>query len=145
MAVTRCSATVTVVADTRRPSPFINELAEPRPPEETEAEPPVDWSSPKPSARRDAPTRSAAAAASDVEADEAVVEALRAWRLERARSDGVPAYVVFDNKTMTAIAAAEPQTLEQLAAVPGIGPSRLDSYGDEILAAVASVIDHRPS
>ncbi len=145
VAITRCSATVTVVADSRRPSPFIDELAEPRPPEEAESEPPVGWSSPKPSARRDAPTRSAAAAASDVKADEAIVEALRAWRLERARSDGVPAYVVFDNKTMTAIAAAEPQTLEQLAAVPGIGPSRLESYGDEILAAVASVIDRRPS
>ena len=145
VAVTRCSSTVTVVADSRRPSPFIDELAEPRPPEEAESEPPVGWSSPKPSARRDAPTRSAAAAASDVEADEAVVEALRVWRLERARSDAVPAYVVFDNKTMTAIAAAEPQTLEQLAAVPGIGPSRLESYGDEILAAVASVIDRRPS
>ena len=145
VAVTRCSATVTVVADSRRPSPFIDELTEPRPPEEADEEPPVDWSSPKPSARRDAPTRSAAAAAEEVEADQAVVEALRAWRLERARSDGVPAYVVFDNKTMTAIAAAEPQTLGQLAAVPGIGPSRLESYSDEILAAVASVIDRRPS
>ena len=143
VAVTRCSSTVTVVADSHRPSPFINELTEPRPPEETEAEPPVDWSSPKPSARRDAPTRSVAAAAEEVKADEAIVEALRTWRLERARSDGVPAYVVFDNKTMTAIAAAEPQTLGQLAAVPGIGPSRLESYGDEILAAVASVIDRR--
>ena len=153
VAVTRCSSTVTVVADSRRPSPFIEELTEPRPPEETEAEPPIDWSSPKPSTRRDvqkggrrdAPTRSAATAAEEVEADEAVVEALRAWRLERARSDGVPAFVVFHNTTMTAIAAAEPQTLEQLAAVPGIGPSRLESYGDEILAAVASVTDRRPS
>lgn len=153
VAITRCSSTVTVVADSRRPSPFIEELTEPRPPEEAEAEPPIDWSSPKPSTRRDvqkggrrdAPTRSAATAAEEVEADEAVVEALRAWRLERARSDGVPAFVVFHNTTMTAIAAAEPQTLEQLAAVPGIGPSRLESYGDEILAAVASVTDRRSS
>ena len=142
VAVTRCSSTVTVVADSRRPSPFIDELAEPRPPEETEAEPPIDWSSPKSSTRRDAPIRPSPSAA-EVEADESVVEALRAWRLERARSDGVPAYVVFDNKTMTAIAAAEPQTLSELAAVPGIGPTRLESYGDEILAAVASVIDRR--
>ena len=142
VAVTRCSSTVTVVADSRRPSPFIDELAEPRPPEEIEAEPPIDWSSPKPSTRRGSPIRPSPSA-QEIEADEAVVEALRAWRLERARSDGVPAYVVFDNKTMTAIAAAEPQTLEQLAAVPGIGPTRLESYGDEILAAVASVIDRR--
>ena len=149
VAVTRCSSTVTVVADSRRPSPFIDELANPLPPEEAEAEPPADWASPKPSTRRDSQaarqTRPASAAAEDVEADEAIVEALRAWRLEQSRSDGVPAYVVFDNKTMTAIAAAEPQTLEQLAAVPGIGPSRLESYGDEILAAVASVTDRRPS
>lgn len=147
VAVTRCSSTVTVVADSRRPSPFIDELANPRPPEEAEAEPPADWASPKPSIRRDSQaarqTRPASAAAEVVEADEAIVEALRAWRLEQSRSDGVPAYVVFDNKTMTAIAATEPQTLEQLAAVPGIGPSRLESYGDEILAAVASVTDRR--
>ena len=166
VAVTRCSATVTVVADARRPSPFIDELANPLPPEEADPEPPADWASPKPSgagrtapggpdsptarpdprsARRDASARPSPAAAEDVEADEAIVEALRAWRLERARSDGVPAFVVFHNTTMTAIAAAEPQTLEQLAAVPGIGPSRLESYGDEILAAVASVTDRRPS
>ena len=149
VAVTRCSSTVTVVADSRRPSPFIDELANPLPPEEAEAEPPADWASPKPSTRRDSQaarqTRPASAAAEIIEADEAIVEALRAWRLEQSRSDGVPAYVVFDNKTMTAIAAAEPQTLEQLAAVPGIGPSRLESYGDEILAAVASVTDRRPS
>lgn len=164
VAVTRCSATVTVVADARRPSPFINELANPLPPEEAEAEPPAEWTSPKPSgaertapagpdsptarpdprsARRGTPARPSPAA-EETEADEAIVEALRAWRLERARSDGVPAFVVFHNTTMTAIAAAEPQTLEQLAAVPGIGPSRLESYGDEILAAVASVTDHRP-
>ena len=164
VAVTRCSTTVTVVADTRRPSPFIEELANPLPPEEAEAEPPADWASPTPrgtgrtapggpdsptaqpdprSARRDASTRPSPVAAEVVEADEAIVEALRAWRLERARSDGVPAFVVFHNTTMTAIAAAEPQTLEQLAAVSGIGPSRLESYGDEILAAVASVTDRR--
>lgn len=165
VAVTRCSATVTVVADARRPSPFIDELANPLPPEEAKAEPPTDWASPKPSgagqtspkgpdsptarsdprsARRDASAQPSPAAAEVVEADEAIVEALRAWRLERARSDGVPAFVVFHNTTMTAIAAAEPQTLEQLAAVSGIGPSRLESYGDEILAAVASVTDRRP-
>lgn len=165
VAVTRCSATVTVVADARRPSPFINELANPLPPEEAEAAPPTDWASPKPSgagrtapkgpdsptarpdprsARRGTSTRPSPAAAEETEADEAIVEALRAWRLEQARSNGVPAYVVFDNKTMTAIAAAEPQTLEQLADVSGIGPSRLESYGDEILAAVASVTDRRP-
>ena len=165
VAVTRCSATVTVVADARRPSPFIDELANPLPPEEVKAEPPAEWASPKPSgagrtapggpdsptarpdprsARRGAPTQPPPAA-EVVEADEAIVEALRAWRLERAHSDGVPAFVVFHNTTMNAIAAAEPQTLEQLAAVPGIGPSRLESYGDEILAAVASVTDRRPS
>ena len=148
VAVTRCSATVTVVADARRPSPFIEELANPLPPEEADPEPPADWTDPKRPDRRDPQaarrTRPTPADA-DIEADEAIVETLRAWRLEQARSDGVPAYVVFDNKTMTAIAAAEPQTLEQLAAVSGIGPSRLESYGDEILAAVASVTDRRPS
>jgi DNA helicase-2/ATP-dependent DNA helicase PcrA len=60
--------------------------------------------------------------------------ALRAWRAERARNDGVPAYVVFDDKTLDAIVSAMPSTEQQLLGVSGIGPKRVERYGDEVLA-----------
>jgi DNA helicase-2/ATP-dependent DNA helicase PcrA len=62
---------------------------------------------------------------------------LKRWRLERANADEVPAYVVFHNATLEEIAAREPRTLAELAAVPGVGPSKLERYGEEVLAALA--------
>src|SRR3712207_8090620 len=52
--------------------------------------------------------------------------ALRRWRLERSRADGVPAYVVFHDRTLAAIVARRPATRAELAAIPGIGPAKLD-------------------
>jgi DNA helicase-2/ATP-dependent DNA helicase PcrA len=69
--------------------------------------------------------------------DGTVVRALKAWRLERARGDGVPAFVVFHDKTLDEIARRLPRDRNQLAAVPGIGPAKLDRYGDELLATLA--------
>ncbi|HEX6680139.1 MAG TPA: ATP-dependent DNA helicase UvrD2 [Gaiellaceae bacterium] len=63
---------------------------------------------------------------------------LRQWRLERAKADEVPAYVVFHNSTLEAIAEQVPRTLAELAAVPGVGPSKLERYGPEVLAALAA-------
>ncbi|HEX6763490.1 MAG TPA: ATP-dependent DNA helicase UvrD2, partial [Gaiellaceae bacterium] len=64
-------------------------------------------------------------------------ERLRAWRLERARGDGVPPYVVFHDRVLHEIADARPSTRAELAGIAGVGPSKLERYGDEILAAVA--------
>jgi DNA helicase II / ATP-dependent DNA helicase PcrA len=66
--------------------------------------------------------------------DDPVFEALREWRLERSREDGVPAYVVFDNKTLETIAGARPRDRAELASVPGVGPKKLEQYADEVLA-----------
>ena len=63
----------------------------------------------------------------------ALLERLTAWRLERSRADGVPAYVVADNKTLAAIAAARPASEGELLAVPGIGPAKVDRYGADLL------------
>jgi DNA helicase-2/ATP-dependent DNA helicase PcrA len=68
------------------------------------------------------------------EAESAVGTALRGWRLERSRRDGVPAYVVFDDKTLEAIVDALPSTEPQLLSVLGMGPKRVELYGNEILA-----------
>jgi ATP-dependent DNA helicase UvrD/PcrA len=64
-------------------------------------------------------------------------DALKAWRLARAREDDVPAYLVFHNSTLEEIAARRPRSLDELAAVPGVGPAKLERYGDGVLAALA--------
>jgi DNA helicase-2/ATP-dependent DNA helicase PcrA len=61
-------------------------------------------------------------------------ERLRAWRLERAREDGVPPYVVFHDKVLHAIADAQPTSLGELSQIAGVGPAKLDRYGDDVLA-----------
>jgi DNA helicase-2/ATP-dependent DNA helicase PcrA len=68
-----------------------------------------------------------------------VFGALREWRLERAKADEVPAYVVFHNATLAEIADRQPRTLSELALVPGVGPAKLERYGEEVLAALGRV------
>jgi DNA helicase II / ATP-dependent DNA helicase PcrA len=63
-------------------------------------------------------------------------EALKAWRLARARVEEVPAYVIFHNSTLAEIAARRPRSLAELAAVPGVGPAKLERYGEDVLAAL---------
>ena len=63
-------------------------------------------------------------------------EKLRAWRLERAREDGVPPYVVFHDSVLHHIAEARPSSLGELSQIPGIGPAKLERYGDDVLALV---------
>jgi len=64
-------------------------------------------------------------------------EALRSWRLEQARSQGVPPYVVFHDRTLMEIAAREPATLADLATVAGVGQAKLDRYGESVLQLLA--------
>jgi ATP-dependent DNA helicase RecQ len=73
---------------------------------------------------------------SDGELDAELLDRLRALRSELATRQAVPAYVIFTNKTLEAIARMRPSSETELSEVPGIGPNRLDSYGTEILAAV---------
>ncbi len=72
------------------------------------------------------------------EPDDPVYAALRAWRLERARADEVPAYVVFHNTTLEEIATKAPRSLGELAQVPGVGPAKLERYGRDVLAALST-------
>jgi DNA helicase II / ATP-dependent DNA helicase PcrA len=64
--------------------------------------------------------------------------ALREWRLKRATADGVPAYVVFHDTTLAEIAEHSPRTRGELAAVSGVGPTKLERYADDVLAALAA-------
>ena len=71
-------------------------------------------------------------------ADEGLFERLRTWRLERARAEAVPAFVVLHDTTLRALAAAKPRSEADLAAVSGFGPAKLERYGDDVLALIAS-------
>lgn len=65
--------------------------------------------------------------------EEQTFEALRSWRREVALAAEVPAFVVFTDATLTAIAEARPGSLEELASLAGIGPSKLERYGENVL------------
>jgi DNA helicase-2/ATP-dependent DNA helicase PcrA len=65
-----------------------------------------------------------------------VYEALRAWRSEVSRSAGIPAYRVFNNRTLDALVELRPADLEGLLEVPGIGPRTVEAYGEAILMAI---------
>jgi DNA helicase-2/ATP-dependent DNA helicase PcrA len=71
-----------------------------------------------------------------VAADDPVMKALKAWRLKRSKRDEVPAYVVFHDSTLEEIARRRPKELWQLAKISGVGPAKLERYGDEVLAAL---------
>jgi DNA helicase-2/ATP-dependent DNA helicase PcrA len=70
--------------------------------------------------------------------DGPLFERLRRWRKDRADADGVPAYVVFHDSTLAAIAERRPGSPHELLSVPGVGPAKLDRYAEEVLAVVAS-------
>ena len=72
------------------------------------------------------------------EPDDPLYAALKRWRLERATADDLPAYVVFHNSTLAEIAGRRPRDLSELGAVPGIGPTKLDRYGGDVLHVVAT-------
>jgi superfamily II DNA helicase RecQ len=63
---------------------------------------------------------------------------LRAWRRERAKADGVPAYVIFHDATLAAIAEEQPSNRAALSTVQGVGPTKLERYADEVLEIVTS-------
>ncbi|MBF4993710.1 ATP-dependent DNA helicase UvrD2 [Arthrobacter gandavensis] len=69
--------------------------------------------------------------------DEATFEELREWRREAAAEAGVPAFVVFTDATLVAIAEDKPPTLNRLATIPGVGPSKLERYGEAVLQVLA--------
>lgn len=70
-------------------------------------------------------------------ASEATIDRLRAWRLERAREREVPAYVIFTDATMEALAETLPGDVDELLAISGIGPDKVHRYGEDLLALLA--------
>jgi DNA helicase II / ATP-dependent DNA helicase PcrA len=131
--ITRGRRRVAVLADRSRPSPFIGELYGTAPKR-----------SPRPIAVPDAARRTPRRAAppGDVELSVVAVaaeKALRDWRTTRAKADEVPAYVVLNDRHLRGIAVAKPRDAVELAACDGIGPTKLERYGDEILDVLSSL------
>jgi ATP-dependent DNA helicase RecQ len=86
------------------------------------------------SGRSGAPSAAAAALTADAQARFA---ALKQWRAEVARAHNLPAYVIFHDATLAAIAALAPSTLRDLQGVSGLGAKKLEAYGEEVLRVVA--------
>jgi len=100
------------------PSPFLEELGVSRPEAAV---------APRPTPR----TASVATAGGPL------FEQLRRWRAERARQQGVPAYVVFHDATLATIAERMPRDRGALAGVPGVGPKKLELYAQDVLEIVS--------
>ncbi|WP_200933578.1 DNA helicase RecQ [Agreia sp. Leaf335] len=90
------------------------------------------------SVRSSGSSKSKAATAELAPADQELFEKLRAWRAGEAREQGVPAYIVFGDATLRAVASARPSTLDQAGSISGIGEAKLQKYGAALLEVVAS-------
>ena len=135
VAVTRAGSQVVVLADASRPSSFLDEL------DGTVPFGPDPFSGavflPGPggsdgSGRARAPARPKPS----IDGAGPVAAALKAWRSERAKTDGVSPYMVLWDQHIIAIAERSPTDRLSLAACRGIGPAKLESYGDDILAVI---------
>jgi DNA helicase-2/ATP-dependent DNA helicase PcrA len=82
------------------------------------------------------PTKTRRAPGPILEADAGLYNVLKAWRLEQARADKVPAYVIFTDRTLEELSSVRPSTVVELLAISGIGPAKVDRYGDQILAII---------
>ncbi len=128
VAVTRARTSAVVLADASAPSPFLDELSGVA----SEAA----MAPERPAAVGSGAGRSRRSSSPMIEltpAAEAVFEALRSWRTEQARREKMPPYVVMSDAHLKGIAGEAPGSLTELARCPGIGPVKLERYGDDIL------------
>jgi hypothetical protein len=72
-----------------------------------------------------------------VPVDDALFEALRAWRARIAAESGVPAYLVFHDRHLQVLAGRKPRSSRELAACPGVGPTKLERYADDLLDLIS--------
>ena len=150
VALTRCKSQVVLLCDESRPSPMVAELTATAPPRRLAA------AAAEVSGRRVVggvvPTLAGGGSSGRggrrrrdgpvvTDADPVVEQALRTWRSERSRRDDVPAYIVLHDATLLAIAAARPTTPAELRRIEGIGPAKLERYGDDILAVLSATND----
>ncbi len=122
VAITRARRQAVVVADAGRPSRFLAEMRG-RPVREA---PDAAVRSPAAVKQTDTPE----------EVDPELFEKLKTWRRDRSKELDVPAYILFSNRTLEGIAARRPRNEHELLAVSGVGPTKLELYGEEVLEIV---------
>ncbi|MGI8809967.1 MAG: ATP-dependent helicase [Acidimicrobiales bacterium] len=129
VAITRAARTAVVLGDEAAPSPFLAELA---------------GTAPVAAVREPPALKVRARSAVPAAGESPAFDALRAWRTETARRDKVPPYVVMSDAHLKGIAERKPSTLGELAACPGIGPLKLERYGDDILGVIEGAVGGEP-
>jgi len=75
--------------------------------------------------------------------DEAQLGALKRWRRDFARKQGVAPYVILHDRALAEMLLRQPATVEQLLTVPGIGPQKVKKYGEDILEALFTALEGR--
>ncbi|MEU4082971.1 DNA helicase RecQ [Streptomyces aureus] len=104
---------------------------------------PLRKEAPKPASSRSSGSkgeRKAKAAAAELPAELVpAFEALRAWRAEQAREQGVPAYVIFHDATLREIATVWPTSVKDLGGISGVGEKKLATYGEGVVGVLASL------
>ena len=100
----------------------------------------ADWEDEHPEAAaapdRPRPARTTSDGGPEVAFDDPLYQRLRAWRLERARGDGVPAYTLFSDRTARELAARRPADEDELRTVWGMGDARVRDFGDALLEVI---------
>ena len=86
-----------------------------------------------------APAPSTSTVVTMFDTDDPLYLALAHWRRSEAEEQGMPLYIVFDNKTLHAIAQTRPKSLAMLNAIKGVGPRKLEQYGEAVLRVVAEI------
>jgi DNA helicase II / ATP-dependent DNA helicase PcrA len=138
--ITRARRFLALSSSGRKPSRFLAAIEPPRVGGRPGARYSAGTTGPAAKGERRVRVLPGAPIATAVPADERLMEALRAWRRERATADGVPAYVVAHDTTLAEIADVRPRTLPALRRVRGMGPTKLERYGPEILAVIEGAV-----
>ncbi len=130
VAITRSSARTLVVSGTPT-SPFVAQMTEP-----------PDPNAPAPTRPVRVPSKSARDVPEANSIEEAQIrERLRTWRTETSKAAGMPAYVVFNDVTLYAIADRRPLSDDELLDIPGIGPVKVERYGEAVIEIITGVLD----
>jgi len=77
--------------------------------------------------------------------DAGLLDRLKRWRSAEAKRRGIPAFVIFHDATLEALAAVRPSDPEALRAVRGIGPAKIETYGDALLQVLRDPSRHSRS
>jgi DNA helicase II / ATP-dependent DNA helicase PcrA len=99
----------------------------------------ITWSGkPSPYLRELGVARASPPPSEAVDEDDPLFASLKRWRRSRAQEEGKPAFVVFHDATLAEIASRKPASLIELAGISGVGPAKLERYGEDVLAALTA-------